>query len=64
MMVDMKKTEIKCPRCGQKTFWQENTSRPFCSEDCRMIDLGRWASEEYSVVGAQAPQHDDESQYF
>jgi len=40
---------MKCPICGKPTTWQDNPDRPFCSERCRVIDLGRWASEEYSV---------------
>jgi endogenous inhibitor of DNA gyrase (YacG/DUF329 family) len=64
MMRGMNRTEIKCPRCGQKTFWQENPSRPFCSEKCRLIDLGRWANEEYSVAGDKAPQHEEETQNY
>jgi len=41
--------EMKCPICGEPTTWKDNPERPFCSERCRIIDLGRWASEEYSV---------------
>ncbi|MCK4501917.1 MAG: DNA gyrase inhibitor YacG [Desulfuromonadales bacterium] len=51
--------EVKCPRCGKKSIWSDNPSRPFCSEKCRIIDLGSWASEEYSVDGGRAPQPDD-----
>lgn len=40
---------IKCPICGKPTHWEGNPNRPFCSERCRVIDLGKWASEEYSV---------------
>jgi endogenous inhibitor of DNA gyrase (YacG/DUF329 family) len=40
---------MKCPICGKPTNWKDNPDRPFCSERCRIIDLGRWASEEYSV---------------
>ncbi len=54
----MNNIEINCPRCGEKTFWTDNPSRPFCSEQCRVIDLGCWASEEYSVDGGNAPQAD------
>lgn len=50
--------KIKCPRCGTETEWQDNTSRPFCSEKCRLVDLGRWANEEYAFDGGEAPQHD------
>ncbi|MEA3544453.1 MAG: DNA gyrase inhibitor YacG [Thermodesulfobacteriota bacterium] len=55
----MKKLEIKCPHCGKKSFWNDNPTRPFCSERCRLIDLGCWASEEYSFDGGKAPQVDD-----
>jgi endogenous inhibitor of DNA gyrase (YacG/DUF329 family) len=40
---------MKCPICGKLTKWKDNPDRPFCSERCRIIDLGRWAAEEYSV---------------
>lgn len=38
-----------CPNCGKPARWEKNPDRPFCSERCRMIDLGRWSSEEYVV---------------
>ncbi|HSB10109.1 MAG TPA: DNA gyrase inhibitor YacG [Blastocatellia bacterium] len=40
---------MKCPICKKPTEWEGNPNRPFCSERCRIIDLGRWAGEEYSV---------------
>jgi endogenous inhibitor of DNA gyrase (YacG/DUF329 family) len=40
---------IKCPICRKPTQWRDNPNRPFCSERCRIIDLGKWASEEYTV---------------
>jgi len=40
---------MKCPICGKLTTWEGNSNRPFCCERCRIIDLGRWAGEEYSV---------------
>lgn len=42
--------KIRCPQCGEETVYSpENRWRPFCSERCRMIDLGAWASEAYRV---------------
>jgi endogenous inhibitor of DNA gyrase (YacG/DUF329 family) len=32
--------------------WADNPWRPFCSERCQMMDLGRWANEEYRVPSA------------
>ena len=41
---------ITCPTCGKHVFWMpENVWRPFCSERCKLIDLGAWASERYRV---------------
>ena len=41
----------KCPTCGKPVEEQENPWRPFCSERCKLIDFGRWANEEYRVLG-------------
>ena len=47
---------MKCPLCRKETEWSDNQSRPFCSERCRLIDLGRWASGEYSVPGEEVEE--------
>ncbi len=42
---------VSCPRCAKAVPWcAESPFRPFCSERCKMIDLGAWASEEYRVA--------------
>jgi len=41
---------VTCPTCGQPVQWRpENRYRPFCSERCKLIDLGEWATEKYRV---------------
>lgn len=41
---------VACPRCGARAlFAPENRWRPFCSERCRIVDLGNWATEAYRV---------------
>jgi endogenous inhibitor of DNA gyrase (YacG/DUF329 family) len=41
---------VRCPQCGKTSEWSgANPYRPFCSERCKQIDLGAWASEEYRV---------------
>lgn len=60
------KKDIPCPTCGKKSTWTpENPSRPFCSERCKLIDLGAWANEEHRVPGepanpAELPNSDDD----
>lgn len=38
-----------CPTCKTTTLWAKNPHRPFCSDRCKLIDLGAWASESYKV---------------
>ena len=47
-MPGKRKLKLKCPTCKQPV---ESTTEdfPFCSERCRVIDLGKWASGEYVV---------------
>ena len=45
-----------CPRCGEASTWEGNEFRPFCSEHCKLIDLGAWASDEYKLPTQDAPQ--------
>lgn len=41
---------VRCPRCGAPTpYGPNNPWRPFCSERCKSLDLGAWASESYRV---------------
>jgi hypothetical protein len=50
---------VKCPTCGTAVVWRENSKfRPFCSERCKLIDLGAWASERYSISGPPADETD------
>ncbi|RMX07641.1 DNA gyrase inhibitor YacG [Corticibacter populi] len=44
---------VRCPSCGTETvFAPANPWRPFCSERCRQIDLGAWASEQFRIEAA------------
>lgn len=46
------KTVVLCPTCSKEIVWSpEQKWRPFCSERCKLIDLGEWANESYSVSG-------------
>jgi endogenous inhibitor of DNA gyrase (YacG/DUF329 family) len=50
-----------CPRCGHPSYWNGNPSRPFCSERCKLIDLGAWAAENYRIPVAQGRDFTPES---
>ena len=53
---DMK---IHCPTCKKVTTWEENPFRPFCSERCKLVDLGAWASEGYRIPAVEGDQEDE-----
>lgn len=53
---------IKCPVCKKTTTWKENPNRPFCSEKCKLLDLGKWAAEEYKVPGENIGGRDAEEE--
>ena len=57
---------VRCPTCNRLVEWsEENSARPFCSERCRLIDLGAWLTEEQRIPGEpldapkDAPGEDD-----
>jgi endogenous inhibitor of DNA gyrase (YacG/DUF329 family) len=44
--------KITCPNCGKANTWKpENKYKPFCSDRCKLIDLGEWASESHKIPG-------------
>lgn len=49
---------VRCPACGGDSIYAaSNPYRPFCSERCKGIDLGAWASESFRV-GDDGPPDD------
>jgi endogenous inhibitor of DNA gyrase (YacG/DUF329 family) len=38
-----------CPICRKPVAWEVVATRPFCSERCRLMDLGTWSSEGYRL---------------
>jgi uncharacterized protein len=38
-----------CPICGKPTDSKSSADFPFCSERCRLIDLGNWSAEKYKI---------------
>ena len=46
---------VKCPTCQRELDWESAPFRPFCSERCRLIDLGAWLSGQRAIPGDSAP---------
>lgn len=56
---------VTCPTCGgESVYAPSNPYRPFCSERCKNIDLGAWASEDFRMptTGLPEDQRTDDEQ--
>jgi len=54
--------QILCPKCGKLTVWEGNPSRPFCSERCRLMDLGQWADGSYAIPAEKVPDKGEDEE--
>lgn len=53
-------TTVSCPTCGKAVEWGQNSPwRPFCSERCKLIDLGEWFGENRRLPSDESPTADD-----
>jgi endogenous inhibitor of DNA gyrase (YacG/DUF329 family) len=51
----MSASRHRCPNCRRELDWDTtNRWRPFCSERCKLIDLGAWVMEERRIPGEEA----------
>jgi endogenous inhibitor of DNA gyrase (YacG/DUF329 family) len=53
-------TVVKCPTCKRPVEWsEESVYRPFCSDRCRLIDLGAWFGEQHRIPDESATAADE-----
>jgi endogenous inhibitor of DNA gyrase (YacG/DUF329 family) len=51
---------VNCPQCGKGVAWSlESAYRPFCSERCKLIDLGAWAEASYRIPVVESKDQPD-----
>ncbi|MFT4588528.1 MAG: endogenous inhibitor of DNA gyrase (YacG/DUF329 family) [Limisphaerales bacterium] len=48
---------VKCPTCKQRGDWFAEKYGPFCSNRCKLLDLGQWFDEEQKISGPLRPEH-------
>jgi endogenous inhibitor of DNA gyrase (YacG/DUF329 family) len=56
--------QVTCPTCHRSIDWKNAPHRPFCSERCRLIDLGGWLTGRNAIPGepvAEEPGHPHET---
>lgn len=49
--------EVNCPTCGKRGAWFDGGFGPFCSQRCRLLDLGKWLGEEHAISEPLRPAH-------
>lgn len=52
-----KPTRIRCPICQKENDFFAEPVGPFCSDRCKLIDLGKWLGEDYRVSEPLRPDH-------
>ena len=62
MRESKKEITVKCPTCREPAAWHDNSFRPFCSERCKLIDLGNWANGSYNIESVDPPDFTDDGQ--
>lgn len=57
--------KVKCPVCKRLVEWTSDYPfRPFCSERCKLIDLGAWATEENRISEEASPADESEESHL
>lgn len=62
--------KVKCPICAKSFSYYESEFRPFCSDKCKMVDLGHWLNQTYTIPVAPTPNElieefsEEEEQFF
>lgn len=54
-----KELKVKCPECSKEFNYYSSEYRPFCSEKCKMVDLGMWLTENYTVSSTEPLSESD-----
>lgn len=58
-MASNQELTVSCPTCKKSVPWvAEQLFKPFCSQRCKLIDLGDWATEAHKIPGKPAAVFD------
>ena len=55
-----KSINVRCPQCQKQFEYYSSQSRPFCGEQCRLIDLGQWLNGSYAVPATKISEEEQE----
>lgn len=55
-----KSIKVRCPQCKKEFEYYSSQFRPFCGEQCRLIDLGQWLNGSYAVPATKITEEEQE----
>lgn len=55
-----KTLKVRCPQCQREFEYYSSEFRPFCGEQCRLIDLGQWLNGSYAVPATKISEEEQE----
>ena len=47
----------RCPICSKPAIFEQPPVGPFCSQRCKLVDLGKWLGEDYRIASPLRPEH-------
>ena len=59
--MNLRRLHVRCPSCGKTVVRSRQTEAPFfpfCSERCKLVDLGKWFDEEHRISETSEPDSD------
>lgn len=60
----MAHTTVNCPHCGKIVQWHtKEVWKPFCSERCKLVDLGDWIAENHRIADTPIETHSTDDEY-
>ncbi|MDZ4789516.1 MAG: DNA gyrase inhibitor YacG [Blastochloris sp.] len=55
---------VICPTCRKNGAWFEASFGPFCSERCKLVDLGKWFNAEHMISEPLSAEHLEEYEFL
>jgi uncharacterized protein len=52
---------VICPTCKKTGDWFATAWGPFCSQRCKLVDLGKWLGGEHVISESLRPEHLEQS---
>jgi endogenous inhibitor of DNA gyrase (YacG/DUF329 family) len=52
--MNKKVLKVKCPRCQKEFSYYDSKFRPFCTDRCKLIDMGQWLDNSFTIATTES----------